>query len=157
MTAPTPTGKNRWARWRALSAPQRRTLMLAWWLLPLVWLALWVWGLPRLQAWLARQPLPARAAPMPMDEVAGLGRAVNIAARLTPFPATCLTRSLLLVWVLRRQGVASELRIGVQLRDGVFRAHAWVEQGGVPVNDRADVAADFAPFDDLGLQASFDR
>lgn len=153
----TTAAPSRWARWRALSAPQRRTLLQAWGLLPLVWLALWTWGLPRLQAWLLRQPLPARAAPMPLDEVAGLGHAVNIAARWTPFPATCLTRSLLLVWLLRRQGVDSELRIGVQLREAVFRAHAWVERGGVPVNDRADVAADFAPFDDLGLQASFDR
>lgn len=153
----TATASTRWARWRALSAPQRRTAVLAWWLLPLVWLALWTWGLARLQAWLARKPLPARAVAMPLKEVAGLGRAVNIAARRTPLPATCLTRSLLLVWLLRRQGVDSALRIGVQLREGGFRAHAWVEQGGVPVNDRADVAADFAPFDDLGLQASFDR
>jgi Transglutaminase-like superfamily len=146
-----------WARWRALAPVQRRTLVLAWCLLPLVWLALWVWDLPRLQGWLARRPLAAAPVAMPLPAVAGLGRAVNIAARLTPFPATCLTRSLLLVWLLRRQGVASELRIGVQLRDGVFRAHAWVERDGVPVNDRADVAADFAPFDDLGLRASFDR
>jgi Transglutaminase-like superfamily len=148
---------SRRARWRALGPAQRRTLVLAWCLLPVVWLALWVWGLPGLQTWLARRPRVPRAATMPLDGAAGLGRAVNIAARLTPFPATCLTRSLLLGWLLRRRGVASELRIGVQLRGGVFRAHAWVECGGVPVNDRADVAADFAPFDGLGSPASFDR
>ena len=146
-----------WARWRALLPAQRRTLVLAWCLLPAVWLALWVSGLPRLQGWLARRPLVATPVAMSLPEVTGLGRAVNIAARLTPFPATCLTRSLLLVWLLRRHGMTCELRIGVQLREGVFRAHAWVERDGMPVNDRADVAADFAPFDDLGLQASFDR
>lgn len=154
MRAETST---RWARWRALIPAQRRTLLLAWCLLPAVWVALWAWGLPHLQGWLARQPMAAAPVAMPLSEVTGLGRAVNIAARLTPFPATCLTRSLLLVWLLRRQGMTCELRIGVQLREGVFRAHAWVERDGVPVNDRADVAADFAPFDDLGLQASFDR
>jgi hypothetical protein len=147
----------RWARWRALVPAQRRTLVLAWSLLPGVWLALRVWGLPRLQAWLTRGPLPARPVAMPLAEVAALGRAVNIAARLTPFPVTCLTRSLLLGWLLRRHGVASALRIGVQLKGGVFSAHAWVECGGVPVNDRADVAADFPPFDDLGPMALFDR
>ena len=154
MRAETST---RWARWRALVPAQRRTLVLAWCLLPAVWLALWVWGLPRLQVWLAHRQMAAPPGTMPLSTVTGLGRAVNIAARLTPFPVTCLTRSLLLVWLLRRQGVASELRIGVQLREGVFRAHAWVERDGVPVNDRADVAADFAPFDDLGPTAPFDR
>lgn len=146
-----------WGRWRALSPAQRRALALAWCLLPAVWLALRAWGLPRLQAWLTRRPLPTRPVAMPLTEVAELGRAVNIAARLSPFPVTCLTRSLLLGWLLRRHGVASELRIGVQLKGGVFSAHAWVECGGVPVNDRADVAADFPPFDNLGPMAPFDR
>lgn len=146
-----------WARWRALSLAQRRTLVLAWCLLPAVWLALRAWGLPRLQAWLTRRALPARPVAMPLAEVTALGRAVNIAARLTPFPVTCLTRSLLLGWLLRRHGVACGLRIGVRLRDGAFSAHAWVECDGVPVNDRADVAADHPPFDDLGPLAPFDR
>lgn len=151
------TALSRWGRWRALSSVQRRALALAWYLLPAVWLALWAWGLPRLQVWLTRGPLPVRAVTMPLADVAGLGRAVNIAARLTPFPVTCLTRSLLLGWLLRRHGVVSELRIGVQLKGGALSAHAWVECDGVPVNDRADVAADFPPFDDLGPMAPFDR
>lgn len=147
---------SRWTRWRALSPLQRRTLVLAWWLLPLVWLALWSMGLPRLQAWLMGSAASAKDTHLPMAKA--LGESVNMAARCTPFPATCLTRSLLLGWLLGRRGLASELRIGVQLGAGGLKAHAWVECEGVPVNDRPDVAADFAAFDDLGpVMASFDR
>jgi len=71
---------------------------------------------------------------------------VNLAARHSPFPATCLTRSLLLQWLLLRRGVASQLRIGVRLHSKSLQAHAWVECDGVPVNDSVDIASQFAPF-----------
>jgi len=138
------------AQWCALSAAQRRVLVAAWLWLPLFWLGLRLLGLPRLQAWLQRRPLgadPATALALP--DIQALGEAVNIAARHTPFPATCLTRSLLLGWLLRRRGVASDLRIGVRLTQGALDAHAWVESAGVPVNDQADIAAQFASFGDI--------
>jgi hypothetical protein len=59
------------------------------------------------------------------------------------FHPTCLHRSLTLWWLLRRQGVASELRIGVRKEQGRFEAHAWVERAGVALNDRADIGQDF--------------
>lgn len=140
----------RWAQWRALLPVQRRTVMLAWLWLPLFWLGLRYLGLPRFQAWLQRRPLAAgQAGALALPDLQSLGEAVNIAARHTPFPATCLTRSLLLGWLLRRRGVTSELRIGVRLNQGVLDAHAWVECEGVPVNDLPDVAAQFASFGDL--------
>ena len=131
-----------------LNAMQKRTLMAAWLWLPLFWLGLRVLGLPRFQAWLLKAP--ARSAlSMPLPLIKALGEAVNIAARHTPFPATCLTRSLLLGWLLRRRNVASKLRIGVRLTQGMLDAHAWVECEGVPVNDRPDVNAQFASFGNL--------
>ncbi|MDO9147208.1 MAG: lasso peptide biosynthesis B2 protein [Hydrogenophaga sp.] len=148
---PTSTPPGRLAQFRALSAAQQRTLLAASVYLPLCWLGLRFMGLPRLQAWLQRRPLVA-ATPAPalaLADIQALGEAVNIAARHTPFHATCLTRSLLLGWLLRRRGVASELRIGVRLTQGTLDAHAWVECGGVPVNDRPDIATQFAPFGDL--------
>jgi Transglutaminase-like superfamily len=147
---PTSRPSGRVAQFRALSAAQQRVLLAAWLWLPLVWLGLRVMGLPRLQAWLQRRPLapePAKALALP--HIQALGDAVNIAARHTPFPVTCLTRSLLLGWLLRRRGVPSSLRIGVRLTQGAFAAHAWVECAGVPVNDRPDIAAQFASFGDI--------
>jgi hypothetical protein len=43
---------SRLARWRAFSPAQRLAFVQAWCLLPLVWLGLRVWKLPRLHAWL---------------------------------------------------------------------------------------------------------
>ena len=131
-----------------LNAMQKCRLLAAWLWLPLFWLGLRVLGLPRFQAWLLKGP--ARSAlSLTLPVIKALGEAVNIAARHSPFPATCLTRSLLLGWLLRRRGVQSQLCIGVRLTQGALNAHAWVECEGVPVNDRPDVGAQFASFGDL--------
>lgn len=131
-----------------LSQMQRRTLISALLLLPVFWLALRMLGLARFHANLKRRPILATVL-VPISVIRTVGLAVNIAARHTPFPATCLTRSLLLGWLLRRRGVPSDLRIGVRLAKGVLDAHAWVECGGVPVNDSLDVGSQFAAFSDL--------
>ena len=140
--------KARLVQFHDLNAMQKRTLLAAWLWLPLFWLGLRVLGLPRFQAWLLQAP--ARSALfLTLPVVKDLGEVVNIAARHTPFPASCLTRSLLLGWLLRRRGVASKLRIGVRLTQGILDAHAWVECQGVPVNDSPDVSSQFAAFGDL--------
>ena len=138
----------RLAQFHNLTAMQKRALLAAWLWLPLFWLGLRVMGLPRFQAWLLQAPaLSVLSLTLPL--VKHLGEAVNIAARHTPFPASCLTRSLLLGWLLRRRGVASDLRIGVRLTQSKLEAHAWLECESVPVNDEADVNAQFASFGDL--------
>jgi len=133
------------SRFLALSAPERRTFLSAITLLPLFWIALRVLGLQWLQTRLQRTPLRPATTLTP-DEIARLGTLVNSAAHHAIGPANCLTRSLYLWWLLRRHGVDSQLRIGVRLTGGVLDGHAWVEYAGVPVNDRPDVSADFAPF-----------
>lgn len=147
---------SRLARWRALSPAQRLAFVQAWCLLPLVWLGLRVWKLPELHARLAAstKALPAPSATQVADARA-LGDAVNAAARHTPFPATCLSRSLVLVWMLGRRGTAASLRIGVQMNSGQMAAHAWVECAGQPVNDRPEVAQAYAPFGELAQALEF--
>jgi Transglutaminase-like superfamily len=56
-------------------------------------------------------------------------RVIRLAYRLLPFERTCLKHSLIFCVVRRRRGLPGELRIGVQKTDGVFAAHAWVEDG----------------------------
>ena len=131
-----------------LNAMQKRMLLAAWLWLPLFWLGLRVLGLQRFQARLLKTPAGS-AHSLTLPIIGALGEAVNIAARHTPFPVTCLSRSLLLGWLLHRRGVASGLRIGVRLTQGKLDAHAWVECDGIPVNDRLDVSAQFASFGDL--------
>ena len=132
------------AKFAALPWSERRTLLAAVALLPLFWLGLQCFGLRRLQAWLQRPP--ATNASISMNEIARLAALVNSAAGLAPIPATCLTRSLLLGWMLQRRGVTSQLRIGVRTNQGKLDAHAWVEYAGVPINDQPDVGQQFAAF-----------
>jgi hypothetical protein len=136
------------ARLRSLSPSGQRSLLAAAALMPVFWLGLRLLGLPRFQARLQRSRV-TRDAAMTLADIQALGELVNIAARHTLGPRTCLTRSLLLGWLLRRRGVESQLRIGVRLANGVLDAHAWVECAGVPVNDRPDVGTQFASFGDL--------
>ena len=146
-------------RFCVLNAAQQRTLLAAWAWLPLFWLSLRVLGLARFREWLqGTSPSPSPACGiLTIRDIQAVGETVNIASRHMPFPATCLTRSLVLIWMLRRRGVRSDLRIGVHLARGTLYAHAWVECEGVPVNDRADIAIEFPPFGEVLPTSAFDR
>ena len=135
----------KWQKFRALSWPERRTLLTAMAWLPLFWLGVRILGLRRFQARLQCNGPPIESR-LSFDEIVRFATLVNIAALHVPFPATCLTRSLLLGWMLRRRGVGSQLRIGVRLTQGILDAHAWVEYARIPINDRPDVCEQFAPF-----------
>ena len=82
---------------------------------------------------------------------------IAAAARYGGVRANCLARSEALWWLLWRQGIASDLRIGVSKSHGDFAAHAWVEWKGRVLNDGADVHERFAALDRPGdaMGASF--
>ena len=74
---------------------------------------------------------------------------VNAVARHTIGNPTCLTRSLTLWWMLRRAGIASDLRIGVRKgqNENSIQAHAWIEIAGNVINDEATVRTTYAVFE----------
>lgn len=80
-------------------------------------------------------------------QASGCERSVAAAARHGLVAGTCLSRSLTLIKLMARRGMAGRLRIGVNLENGALEAHAWVEAGGVPLplgkGERA-----FEPFQD---------
>lgn len=78
------------------------------------------------------QPRPARGTNGP----SAAEHAVALAGALYPGRALCLEQSLVLYYLLRRQGVAVTFCMGVQAHP--FAAHAWVEYGGRPLNDVAE-------------------
>jgi len=69
-----------------------------------------------------------------------------VAGRHLPVNTSCLRQSLLIWWLLRRRGLAAELRIGTGNREE-FLAHAWVELEGRLVNERPGVTERYRPFD----------
>jgi len=142
---------NQLTKFGALNSKCRRALLVAFALLPLFWLGLRFIGLARMQARIGRRDRPHETVVDPQS-VAETSRMVAIAARYSPFPVTCLTRSLLLQWMLARAGTESELRLGVTLAESQLSAHAWVELRGVPINDVPDVALRYATFDSAPLK-----
>lgn len=142
------------SKFRALSRAERTALLSALLMLPLFSIGLHVFGLPRFNAWLERAPIAARPYPT-REQLARIATLIRMAGNRVPVASTCLTRSLLLGWWLRRRGVRGELRIGVRLSGGKFEAHAWLEYGGRPLNDSDDIAMAFAAFDEPLSYKSF--
>lgn len=82
-----------------------------------------------------------------LDKARMSARLVQIAAARGVYRASCLPQSLVLWWLLKRQGMEAALRIGVRKVADRFEAHAWVEHGGVVLLDDADVHERYAAFD----------
>lgn len=78
-------------------------------------------------------------------------RAVDRAARGLPFSTSCLERSLALRRLLRGQGLATDLRIGVRRSPDGLTAHAWLELSGTVLNDSEDVHERYAAFSESVL------
>ena len=81
------------------------------------------------------------------EQAALTARVVRAAARHGLGNPSCLEESLVLVYLLRRQGIDSQLRIGVKKDIPKFEAHAWVECGGVALNEAAALHDHYAPFE----------
>ena len=138
------------AKLRALTGPERRLLLFCLLATPLVSAGLATVGFKRMHALMARRSRPrgtrfptAQAAE---DHARSSARVVAIAAGRGPVRATCLRRSLLLWWLLKRDGIETVVRIGVNRESGTLNAHAWVEYLGRPLNDDADIALRFPAF-----------
>ena len=81
------------------------------------------------------------------ERVSVVVRMVNAAARHGWGRPTCLEKSLALWWLLRRQGIASSVRIGARTAGGKLEAHAWVERDGTALNEPAGEHRHYATFD----------
>lgn len=132
--------------WRSLTGRERYLFVLAVLLLPMVRAGLWLLGLGPLQRILDRLSRVSRRSGIGRaEEVETRARAVSSAARHVR--ASCLERSLLLWYLLRRQGVAAELRIGVRKAGSALQAHAWIEVDAQVLGDMADDGMHFTPFE----------
>lgn len=80
-----------------------------------------------------RTPDPSRLRDVEDDWLVETARRVAGARAFYPWRAECLEKSLSLLWLSRRAGADTKLRIGVAPYP--FGAHAWVEHRGKPIND----------------------
>jgi|ERR1700693_1287627 len=142
-------------RFSSLDPEARGTFLRAALLLPLISVSLKVRGFRATQGTLVRFLEPPQqvsqedsARLLSDDERTRITvRMVNAAVRHVWRSSTCLEKSLVLWRLLKRHGIASELRIGARKIDGKFEAHAWVEHQGIAVADSDDLHRHYAPFD----------
>ena len=76
-------------------------------------------------------------------------RLVRIAAERGPYRAKCLEQSLVLRWLLQRQGIDARIMFGARKEEEQMQAHAWVEVNGVALSEDNGVYQDFTPLDQL--------
>lgn len=132
----------------ALSSTERRVLLQAAIMLPAVAIMRRMMSFKRLQAMLARWAGDADGASLTeIGHARQIARIVKAAsAHVWPRP-NCLDRSLVLRTMLARRNIHSELRFGVSRNGEQFDAHAWIECGGIVLNDADDVAETYAVLD----------
>lgn len=63
-----------------------------------------------------------------------------------PFKGNCLARSMTLWYLLRRDGIESDLRFGTRKKDGKLLAHAWVEHRGQSLDHDFEPDSSYIPF-----------
>ncbi len=139
---------NRWRAFDQLSPRDRWIFLQALALLPLTAGALRLLSFARLQSLISTTlPRPSDGASSPLERVHATTRLVRLAAERGLFRVSCLPHSVVLWWLLRRQGINAVLRFGVRKASTEIEAHAWVEHGGIVLNDDDDVRERFAAFD----------
>jgi hypothetical protein len=137
-------------RFSALERGSRGIFLRAAMLLPLISLSLRMRGFRKTQAslqkFLSTSQEPAdTSSPHRADVTVRMVRAAVRHAGLGH--PTCLEESLALWWLLGRQRISSEVRIGVRKRDEKFEAHAWVERDGTALNEPEALHEHYAAFD----------
>jgi hypothetical protein len=142
----------RWQRFWSLSGYERGIVLETMAALPASWLGLRLVGYRRWHTILARlvpsTDQTAHPASAIQQQTAQLiARMSTKAARNLFFGTNCLEQSLVLWWVLRRRGIAAELRIGARKRCERFEAHAWIEVDSVVLNEVSEEHYHFVPFD----------
>lgn len=112
------------------------------WCLVFSALLLRFFGLRRTLNWAYRVSGPIDSQPDGSEKI--VAQRLSTASSWSPLRTECLEQSVALLWILRRQGVAAHLRIGVQ--PFPFFAHAWVEHRGAPINDSVEKLKLYRPF-----------
>jgi len=143
---------NKWEKLKQLTLWELFLLSKAFCLLPFTALGLQLFGYKTIQAVLD-WGLPVHTFDRGHDVVSKarqIANMIRIAAAHVPVRVSCLPQSMVLCRMVQLQEIGCNLRLGARVENGNFKAHAWVEVDGVPVNDTQDVRERFRP---LGKEA----
>lgn len=130
----------RWLQWRSLHSRDRRALFFFAAMLPAVDASLRLLGYRRtcrlLDAF-SRHDVYRHPNRDESEHAERLAQLALVAGRRGAVHASCLRQALALNFLLRKKGLASEVRLGIAPPDGNgFNAHAWVELDGIALGEQ---------------------
>ena len=141
---------DRLRRFRTLERPAQSLFLRAIVLLPIVAVSLRWRGFRGTQAMLERfvsNGSPSQDSAEADRRAALTAHMVSVADRSGLVHPSCLAKSLTIWWLLMRQGIAAELRIGIRKESEKMAAHAWVERKGMALNEPEEHHRHYAVFD----------
>ena len=141
--------KSLW-RFSALERPAQTLFLRALVMLPLVGLSLKFRGFEATRSTMRKRlslAIQQAGSDFLNRQVSLTAHMVNAADRHGLVHPSCLVKSLTLWWLLGRQGITSELRVGVRKEGGNLEAHAWVEREGIALNEPEERHHHYAAFD----------
>jgi len=98
---------------------------------------------------------PVEPHPEALNRAREIGRAVRRVALNGPLHFSCLERAIATRKLMEREHMfGAQVRVGIQLRDGKFAAHAWVEFAGARLIHTEAEVADFDELTDLAVDQS---
>jgi hypothetical protein len=111
-------------------------------------------GFKKVVALLLRFAKKTKSATDISEKIQKYKKLIFLVSRIFPFAGKCLARSLALWWLLRNSGIETELKIGMQKKDGKMAGHAWVEYQEKPLVFNQNVAYNYTVLDKLVLPKS---
>lgn len=141
---------SRWANYQKMDRADRRILLVASALLPIIAVMIRFVGFRHTFS-VIRKFADAGSSAFETDEqsrsLIRIRKVVRIIKLKGLFRGNCLSRSLMLWVFLRRRQIPCKLIFGTRIRDGVFQAHAWVEKDFKPINAGPNVRKNYHVFD----------
>lgn len=127
----------------ALTGREKRLFLHALFLLPIYEIVVRTRGLKRTIRMLSCDPRSSQP-DINSERIRGDASVIQKAASASLVPARCLARSLYLWRRLLKQGIETELCIGMDPNgEAGFGAHAWLEKDGEILNDTRDAVSRF--------------
>ena len=77
---------------------------------------------------------------------------VSTAGRYHLIKMSCLRRALVLQWLLRQEGIQTQLRFGVRTQGKDLLAHAWLERNGILVSEPELVRERYSTLREIGQE-----
>ncbi len=129
-----------------LPFPDQRLLLKIALLVPLVEWGLRLFGFKRVVRTMERFTTAGRVVADPVAEAERHRRLLFIFQGHVPFAGKCLAGALTLRFLLKRLNLDTELKFGLNKRDGKLVSHAWVEYDSQPLTLDQNAVSQYTPF-----------